>query len=493
MKLRLPNGAEPLVDWLNPQYGVNGPSQARSDTLWTWDPVELFVRREGLSGACNDIGKYRMTGSQSLTVEEISELLQLTASHTYVKPGTQVTFTASQTNGQSVSPSWLWTSDSTSGDSTKACNNGVNPCVTKVWKSGTMRATQYLAGRMRQAKRHITTYTNFELEADKSSAPLGDTVTFTPKVDGRAAVAARWRWVPHTGTPGDSSCTADSTCKKRVLGSGTMWAYLSAVSGTGDSASRSVTALKPPLATACHFPGSNSRGSLVRCLAWLERPLPFTIVNRHAFGPGFQVGDSTDVAMSAGDTMVWSGAAVAGQTTVVVDAEILLDGSSEVIQNHSGIVPGARQWPDPLLTDPPDVIYQVIDGYMTPYPLPKTDLGVFGLWSPAISINLTATVDSGPNVGLSYLTAPIPGATASISIHPGLVPPPAGLSPGQPGFMPWHKWWYDQNGIGSGTCTASDLPTLRTNVERHEGVTMASNSHYGKANVIIGLTSLRTI
>lgn len=50
-------------------------------------------------------------------------------------------------------------------------------------------------------------------------------------------------------------------------------------------------------------------------------------------------------------------------------------------------------------------------------------------------------------------------------------------------MYPGHTWYADQNGLGSGTCTASDVLTFRNEVRRHEGVGIASNSHAGVANL----------
>ncbi len=96
-------------------------------------------------------------------------------------------------------------------------------------------------GIIRFASAHATVYTNFTLDADKPSAKWGDTVTFVPKIDGSPASAARWRWVPDdTSTHDNVSCPGGTQqCKKSMLSSGTMWAYLD---GTpGDSASKHVT------------------------------------------------------------------------------------------------------------------------------------------------------------------------------------------------------------------------------------------------------------
>lgn len=51
-----------------------------------------------------------------------------------------------------------------------------------------------------------------------------------------------------------------------------------------------------------------------------------------------------------------------------------------------------------------------------------------------------------------------------------------------PSYREWHRWFDDQDGTGSGSCEKTDIPLLRANVDRHEGVTRAANSHFGTAN-----------
>ena len=46
-------------------------------------------------------------------------------------------------------------------------------------------------------------------------------------------------------------------------------------------------------------------------------------------------------------------------------------------------------------------------------------------------------------------------------------------------YKPWHKWHNDQNGKGSGTCTAIVWTQLLPWVSRHEGATQDPDSHYG--------------
>jgi hypothetical protein len=117
---------------------------------------------------------------------------------------------------------------------------------------------------------------------------------------------------------------------------------------------------------------------------------------------------------------------------------------------------------------------------MTDYPS-NGHLGNFG----ANGLNPFSTpidsVGSGPNSGLLYFVdrPPFIGSGSSIFVHPGLYPPGPGGTWGHTGAQ---QWYNDQNGAPSGTCSQSNLPLLRAEVERHEGVTMAASSHYGVLN-----------
>ncbi|MGH7562814.1 MAG: hypothetical protein ACREK5_00095 [Gemmatimonadota bacterium] len=94
-------------------------------------------------------------------------------------------------------------------------------------------------------------------------------------------------------------------------------------------------------------------------------------------------------------------------------------------------------------------------------------------------------VGTGPNTGLVYILDPVIVDEGLVGIHPGLEPTPPGLMPGDPEYMPWHEWYDDQNGQGSETCGPADIAFLRQEVERHEGLTLASNSHVGVANQVM--------
>jgi hypothetical protein len=64
------------------------------------------------------------------------------------------------------------------------------------------------------------------------------------------------------------------------------------------------------------------------------------------------------------------------------------------------------------------------------------------------------------------------GLTTRVYVHPVLSPQTAtGVS---------LRWYNDQNGFGSGSCTSSSVATMLSEVRRHEGVPpVASNSHQG--------------
>lgn len=46
----------------------------------------------------------------------------------------------------------------------------------------------------------------------------------------------------------------------------------------------------------------------------------------------------------------------------------------------------------------------------------------------------------------------------------------------------YREWYEEQNGRPNGTCSQADVTRLRAEVERHEGLTRAGNSHFGIAN-----------
>lgn len=99
-------------------------------------------------------------------------------------------------------------------------------------------------------------------------------------------------------------------------------------------------------------------------------------------------------------------------------------------------------------------------------------LGLYWRQPPDFEQITVATAASGPNQGLSYVLS-IPGIPAS------LINLTLALFPGDP----WYNAHPDSSGIrndlGELICTKRQIDGLRLQIERHEGTTMASNSHYG--------------
>lgn len=226
------------------------------------------------------------------------------------------------------------------------------------------------------------------------------------------------------------------------------------------------------------------RGKTIRCTTTVVPAQPYTVVRRVAKGKGFQALDETRTEHAAGEADIWEGTAVAS-SDVRVTVEVNSDGQVRQMTNktpsHFEVQP--RAWPDWKLTTLTARMFAVVPGYIAAYAVPGTDLGVFQLETPdAASISL-GRASKGPNDGLAYVEDPIEVTNYMVGLYPGLQPPPnPEPPPTSPDYRAWYGWYDDQNGVGSGTCAAADVATLLSNVDRHEGSTMASNSHFGVAN-----------
>jgi hypothetical protein len=243
------------VSLSNVQTGIGARDTASTQILSTAKAAELWVGRVGIAGSTNDncchwnIGDYALTASQTVTVEQLTNFVHLTASPAFVHSGQQVTFNVDNDDGTAQSVSgWTWARDpGTNANAPNGCFWAINPCTAAVFGSGTMTAsTDYGA-----PSAHVTVYTNFTLDVDHGTVNIGDTATFTPKYDGIPGSATRWRWIPNATAPDSTACPNNTgPCKKAVMQAGTMWAY-SAPSG-GDSASKPVTVTIPDLTLYAH-------------------------------------------------------------------------------------------------------------------------------------------------------------------------------------------------------------------------------------------------
>lgn len=226
------------------------------------------------------------------------------------------------------------------------------------------------------------------------------------------------------------------------------------------------------------LPTPVQRGDNVRCT--LTVPDAYRVLTRGARGSGFNISETPGTSHAAGETYVWEGTAVA-DSRVTLRIETNENGATKQQSFSASFKVSERPWPVPGFSQ---VIKAVgLTPPMQPYPAQGTPIGGArpepdpNVW-PTLPITRPT---QGPNTGLGFLTSPLPDFPWKVYMHPALYPTPAGLQAGQPGYQPWHRWNDDQNGQGSGTCTAAVFTTLIPEVERHEGVTGAPDSHYGVA------------
>lgn len=107
--------------------------------------------------------------------------------------------------------------------------------------------------------------------------------------------------------------------------------------------------------------------------------------------------------------------------------------------------------------------------------------GAFDLTEYRTDSTRVTVASDGPNRGLAFYADQIPfdEQGAYVWIHPALFPPSAGY---YPPHSDYERWYNDQDGQGTGTCTSTGMAVLATEVARHEGATSADTSHLGVAN-----------
>lgn len=220
-------------------YGPSAPDSAVSAITFTSKQAEVWIGRNGVNGSQNDncchwnIGMYSMAGSQTATVEVLTDFVHLTPSPVYKKAGQVVHFQMALDDGTPATVwQWSWTKDpGSNANPLSGCANGWDFCNGTVWGPGT------LSGRTDYgwASARVNVYNNFTVTADTTSVHRSDSVTFTSKYDGVPGPAARWSWIPDDTSSDHAGCPDGSSgCPKLIHGPGKMWAF-TATSG-GDSA-----------------------------------------------------------------------------------------------------------------------------------------------------------------------------------------------------------------------------------------------------------------
>jgi hypothetical protein len=244
---------------------------------------------------------------------------------------------------------------------------------------------------------------------------------------------------------------------------------------------------KPTLSVRCE-PSAPVRGQTVDCRSTVTPAQPFSIVERRAVGKRneFQVLDTTRTTHAAGDSSSWAGPAIA-PTRIRIRA--VLPNSTDTLVADADFDITRRTWSVYEITNPRvrrDTISAALRTYMRV-------LGEFQIDDIPPSELVADSVLRGPNTGLVMLARQPNFATpygGTAYMHPALYPPPPGGTWAHPDYQAWYN---DQNGIPSGTCRPADFPAIRREAERHEGVTVAPNSHVGVANRVLRTKKLHEI
>lgn len=239
---------------------------------------------------------------------------------------------------------------------------------------------------------------------------------------------------------------------------------------------RDTASPKPQLAVSC-TPNIPDRGVEVSCTATVTPATEMTVLRRRARGSGFSIDEQPNEVVASGSSAEWKGTAVAA-TAVTFTVRVQHNGVAEQLSGSASFGINARTWTPYQLTQPADWSVQVRSP-MQDYPS-NMHMGNFGPYGLNPFSTPVDSVSAGPNTGLMYYLQqpPFSGVGASIATHPAMYPPAGGVW-----SHPSHQRWYnDQNGRPAGTCNQGDVAYLRQQVERHEGVTQAANSHYGVLN-----------
>jgi hypothetical protein len=241
------------------------------------------------------------------------------------------------------------------------------------------------------------------------------------------------------------------------------------------------TPAAPPTPTAACAPMTPTRGDNVNCIV-VVNGADFTVLEQRAKGSGFTIVENPNVTVSAGQFHAWGGGEAVANSEVKFKVRWTVNGQVTERTVVASFTVQPRGWSPLTLTNAP-AHQQALGPAMLAFPTNGT-LGAFDFEGPVIGIpGSTATVSSGPNVGISYFTQPIVLSDVAIAwTHPGLY----NLTPGQ-------TWYADQNGQGSGTCQQAVLLGLATQAQRHEGVTQHPTlSHWGIARSLLQGSGLHT-
>lgn len=325
---------------------------------------------------------------------------------------------------------------------------------------------------------------NLVLAATPDSIAEGDSVSFAASAGGLAMSVQGWTWVPDSvaGASGPTVDTRTGTCQATqsqctipVFHTGTM--FVRAFVGTGSSqtleqASKrvKVTPKPPRLVVACSSPVT--RGSTQSCSAYAVdfrgQRIPFLMTlqsARERDSSLWAFSEPLSTTYGSQGTHQWAGT-VARSTVVTMVAEA----NNFQISDSATFSVTPRTWAAWAVSNvvettqlyPPQIVDPLVGG---------GTVGGFHAVDPSMfNPSNVDSITSGPNQGVSFFRQRLPNPVGRIYIHPAL--------------YPGHAFFADQNGVGSGTCTAADVVVFRSSARRHEGVGLQRNSHVGVADSV---------
>jgi len=314
------------------------------------------------------------------------------------------------------------------------------------------------------------------LTASPGTGIIGDSVTFTllvtpDTVDGKSvpfSITAQ-RWVPDAGTGTTTACgfrqlATRGTCVKRIMESGRMEVD-AFVNGTPVTVSEHVTVTTPKLALSC-TPKLVLRGGNIVCTAATVPVDPAFRVTGWRFdasGPTLPPVVRSDANTTS---TTWSGIVGAGGTVTV---------SAIVNERDTSATASFEIEPRPWPASPMQLPGIPTDGGSGPLSLTpingEMEFGRHSLVGPSTFIEALGT---GPNAGYRWLAEQPQWPRSIAYINAAL--------DGQGDWAAMQTGTYNGSSVspsGLPYCTSSAFAPLRTEAQRHEGLTGASNSHHG--------------
>ncbi|GLC28282.1 hypothetical protein [Roseisolibacter agri] len=277
-----------------------------------------------------------------------------------------------------------------------------------------------------------------------------------------------WPWL--TQVP---ACNNMTQCSYAPPSPGRMYASLGGPGITEAIAVSIPTSAAPPQMAFSCTPGTVVRGATVSCTASVSPATPYRVTSLQVVPSGTEGPHTDTVGVEQASGTSWTTAGEAAVTSVLnLAATAHYYGTEVPLTATASFTASPRSWPTVAPAGPPDSIASDLPSLYT------SGKAAYGLHTNAgpdtIHVQNYHVVASGPNAGFWLLDAAPIIPKSKIRLHPAL----SGLG----------TWGQNQDGRGMlGTTGPSGLPycgpaglaLFRDYVRRHEGMTVALDSHEG--------------